>query len=279
MTSTHPARTSQETEKVVVLARGLGTRMRQSNQAGNLASREQAVVKTGVKALIPLDRPFLDYVLSNVAAAGYRKVCLVIGPEHDALRNYYARQVITDRLHIEFAIQHEPKGTADAVASAQSFVGSDTFLAINSDNYYPVDAMDKLRQLNGPGLTVFHREHLVDGSNIPAERITAFAAVDIGPDEYLNRIVEKPQGSKIFESNPWVSMNLWSFTPDIFTACANITPSPRDELEITDAVQYAIDHLGIQFRVLKSRSPVLDLSYPNDIPAVKARLAGSKVQL
>ncbi len=279
MTSTHPARTSRKTEKVVVLARGLGTRMRQSDQTGNLASREQAVVRTGVKALIPLDRPFLDYVLSNVAAAGYRKVCLVIGPEHDALRDYYGRQVVTDLLHIEFAIQHKPRGTADAVASAQSFVGSDTFLAINSDNYYPVDALDKLRQLNGAGLTAFDREHLVDGSNIPTARIAAFASVVIGPDENLQRIVEKPQGSQIFESSPWVSMNLWSFTPDIFTACANITPSPRDELEITDAVQYAIDHLGIQFRVLKSRSPVLDLSYPDDIPVVKARLAGAKVQL
>ena len=71
-------------DKVVILARGLGTRMRAGNAEADLDAGQEAVAATGVKALIPIDRPFLDYVLGDLAEAGYRRVCLVIGPEHGA---------------------------------------------------------------------------------------------------------------------------------------------------------------------------------------------------
>ena len=87
-------------DKVVVLARGLGTRMVKRNDTAKLSARQAAVADTGVKALIPIDRPFLDYVLSVAAEAGYRRVCLVIGPEHKELRDYYANQLQTKKLEI-----------------------------------------------------------------------------------------------------------------------------------------------------------------------------------
>ena len=46
---------------------------------------------SGVKALIDVGRPFLDYVISVLADAGVTELCLVIGPEHDMLRDYAAR--------------------------------------------------------------------------------------------------------------------------------------------------------------------------------------------
>lgn len=80
----------KQTDRAVILARGLGTRMRKAVQAAGLSEAQAAVAQTGVKALMPIKRPFLDYVLSALADAGWRRVCLVIGPEHDALRSYYA---------------------------------------------------------------------------------------------------------------------------------------------------------------------------------------------
>ena len=47
--------------------------------------------------MIPIGRPFLDYVLSGLADAGYRRVCLVVGPEHQAVRDYYRREVALRR--------------------------------------------------------------------------------------------------------------------------------------------------------------------------------------
>lgn len=69
------------------------------------------------------------------------------------------------------------------------------------------------------------------------------------------------------------------FGPAIFRAAGSIKPSPRGELEIPDAVQYAIDRLGESFRVLPFNLPVLDLSSRSDIAAVKASLAGMEVNL
>jgi glucose-1-phosphate thymidylyltransferase len=74
-------------------------------------------------------------------------------------------------------------------------------------------------------------------------------------------------------------MNCWRFTSSIFRACQNIGPSPRGELEITDAVQYAIDHLGERFRVVTCKSAVLDLSTRADIGPVAQRLQDMVVEL
>ena len=105
-------------DKAVILARGLGTRMRKADGSARATDDQAAVANTGVKAMIPIVRPFLDYVLSDLADAGYRRVCLVIGPEHDEVRAYYGKELRPERLSIEFAVQTEPLGTADAVAAA-----------------------------------------------------------------------------------------------------------------------------------------------------------------
>jgi dTDP-glucose pyrophosphorylase len=132
------------TDKVVILARGLGTRIKKSDDAAALDARQAAVAETGVKAMIPIDRPFLDYVLHAVADAGFKRACLIIGPEHQAVRDYYAKSKLT-RIVIEFAVQDRPLGTANAVAAAEKFAGGDDFLMINSDNYYPASACRALR--------------------------------------------------------------------------------------------------------------------------------------
>ena len=74
------------TPLAVILARGLGTRMRREDGAAALGDDQARVAATGVKAMIPIGRPFLDYILSGLADAGLRDVCLVIGPEHAAVR-------------------------------------------------------------------------------------------------------------------------------------------------------------------------------------------------
>lgn len=266
-------------DKAVILARGLGTRMRRADDTATLDARQSAAAATGVKALIPLDRPFLDYVLSALADAGYRWVCLVVAPQHDAIREYYVEQSPPQRLHIDFAVQEEPRGTADAVAAAESFAGGDPFLVINSDNYYPLQALRDLRSAQGCATALFEQEAMLAGSNIAADRLRQFAVGKIDERGCLQRVLEKPDQATL-ASLPrplWLSMNCWRFGLPIFEACRKIQPSPRGELEIPDAVQYAIDVLGEPFQVVKSRAPVLDLTCRGDIAAVAARLAGVEV--
>jgi len=265
-------------EKVVILARGLGTRMRRADEAADLDPRQAEVAETGVKALIPIGRPFLDYALSVVTAAGYRRVCLVVGPQHDAIRDYYGRKVGAKRLSFDFAVQQEPRGTADAVAAAEDFAGDDDFIMLNSDDYYPLEALRGLRDVEGAAVALFERESMLKG-NIPEERLRQFAVAKLDGDGNLARILEKPSAETL-ASLPyplWIGMNCWRFGPKIFAACRAIGPSPRGEFEITDAVQHAIDVLGEPFRAILVRAPVLDLSSRRDVGPITERLSGLEV--
>lgn len=271
---------SRPTHKAVILARGHGSRMRRAAGDARLSNEQQRAADAGLKGMIPIDRPFLDYVLSALADAGITDACLVIGPEHQAVREYYASLELT-RLRVTFAVQAEARGTADAVAAARTFAGGDSFLVLNADNYYPVDACRQLAAVGGSGLVGFDAAALVRESNIPVERVRAFALVQVDDAGRLTGIVEKPDEDTYTRLAPTslVSMNLWSFTPVIFEACARVTPSPRGELELQDAVRLAITALGETFRVVPFAGGVLDLSHRTDIPAVAAALAGTRVTL
>jgi glucose-1-phosphate thymidylyltransferase len=261
-------------EKAVILARGLGTRMQKPDTSAKLDRDQTAVAGSGVKAMIPIGRPFLDYVLSALADAGFRRVCLVIGPEHQQMRDYYAVQAPPRRIRIDFAIQEKPLGTADAVLAASEFVGKDLFLAINSDNYYPPEVLKNMRDFGQAGVALFDRDRLVAESNIPEDRVLKFSVASMNQGGYLERIFEKPGQDVVCRlgSPLYVSMNCWIFSPSIFEACRRIRPSARGELELTDAVQYTIDVLKERLKALIFRTRVLDLSSRSDIAAVAERL-------
>jgi glucose-1-phosphate thymidylyltransferase len=265
---------SNSVNKVVILAAGLGKRMRKSGDGVELDDHEAAAADTGVKAMIPIDRPFLDYVLSEVAAAGFTEVCLVIGPEHDQVRQYYENEVDAKQLRFSFAIQHDRLGTADALAKTEAFAEGEPVVMLNSDNYYPRSALAGLRQLDGPGLAVFDRAVMLESSNIASERLQAFAMVETDAEGMLEHVHEKPAQATVDRLGPHagLSLNCWRFSPRIYEACQAIEPSQRGEYEITDAVQHAIDQFGERFGVVHCDEPVLDLSRREDIPAVAERL-------
>lgn len=257
------------TTKAVILARGLGTRMRREDATAAVDAAQAQVADGGVKAMIPIGRPFLDHAMSGLADAGITDVCLVIGPEHDAIRRYYASLTL-QRVRVHFAIQDTPNGTAGAVAAAESFAGDDTVLVMNGDNYYPVVTCRALAALGASGTVGFDLRGLLAHGNIPEERVRAFALLQSDADGYLTSIIEKPDQATYdaLVGQSTVSMNLWSFTPVIFEACRRVERSVRGELELQDAVRIAVTELGERIRVLPSEEGVLDLSTRGDIESV-----------
>jgi dTDP-glucose pyrophosphorylase len=256
-------------EKAVILARGLGTRMRRDDDAVQLSAEQKGVSETGVKALVSVGRPFIDYVFSALAEVGIRKICLVIGPEHSAIREHCDALPLT-RIKIEYAIQEKPIGTADALKSARDFTGRDQFIMLNSDNYYPIAALEQLIQWPTQGLVGFVSEGLVQG-NITPERIQNFAVLQVDHNNTLERILEKPSPEELatFRDKPLVSMNCWRFGSDIYEACDNIELSPRGEWELVSAVQYGIEKMNQRWHVLPFNGPVWDLTSRQDIAKVQ----------
>lgn len=270
--------TSASIHKAVILARGLGTRMRSQDSDARLDAAQASVAETGLKAMIPIGRPFLDYVLSALADAGFTEVCLVIGPEHTRVREYYEKEADITRLRIVFAEQARPLGTADAVLAAEEFAGKDAFVVLNSDNYYPTSALAALRRTAAPALVGFARDALIERGNVPVERVGRFGALEVDHDGYLVRIATADP--KVDRKEPvYASMNCWLFTTTIFRACREVPVSPRGELELPRAVQLAIDQYGEKFRVIPMSEAVLDMSSRSDIASVATRLMATGVSL
>jgi dTDP-glucose pyrophosphorylase len=265
------------TTRAIVLARGLGSRMRAGDDLVPLTQGQASAADAGRKALIPVNgRPFLDYALSAMADAGLTDVALVIAPDDEATRRYYA-QAPPVRVRLSYVVQDAPLGTADAVRAVAPWAGADEFLVMNADNLYPVGALADLAALDGPGLPVFEREDLLRSGNIPSERVAAFALIDVDAEGYLTRIVEKP-ASGIPPADPrlgetLVSMNCWRFDARMFDVCRDVPRSVRGEFELPEAVGLALRR-GIRFTALPARGPVLDLSRRADVATVARHLAG-----
>ncbi len=258
----------------VVMARGLGTRMRREVPSSALTPAQTAMATLGLKGMIPdtAGRPLLDHILSALADGGVMDVVLVVAPDHAAIRDHYTTTPPT-RVRLHWAIQADPIGTADAVLAAADIVGDRPFLVCNADNLYPVAAITALVGLGTPGVAAFEREALIRESNIDAARIARFATLALNDDDHLTGIVEKPGPDS--PPTEWVGMNLWRFDQRIFTACRQVTPSERGEYELPQAVALAL-HNGMPIRAIRLAAGVLDLSGRDDIAEV-AGILGQRV--
>lgn len=251
---------------------------------GTLTLEQQAAAAAGLKGMMPMSgpgrpaRPFLDYVLSELADAGFKDVALVVAPEGDGVdpvRQYYLGVGRPVRLSLSFVVQPEPLGTADAVRAAADWVGDRSFVVLNADNLYGATTLRALRLAGGPALPVYERDDLVQSSAIPPDRVASFALLTLKSDGTLEDIVEKPGAAavKAAGSRALISMNCWRGDTRLMDACRDVERSPRGEFELPMAVRLAIRR-GVSFQGLAASGPVLDLSRRDDVRGVVAQLAG-----
>lgn len=263
------------TRRALILARGLGRRMREESSGVALDSTQAAAADAGLKGMIPFGRPFLDFVLHSLAEAGVHEAALVLGPEHEQVRDYYRRLQAT-RISVTFVEQAQPLGTADAVWSGRDWAGSRPFIVLNADNLYPADVLRRLVNGTHPALPGFERDSL----GLPGERLGTFALLDTAPDGSLVTIREKPGPEAVEAAGPraLISMNAWRFDDRIFDACRDVPLSARGERELPQAVGLAVAS-GVRFEVFPARGTVLDLSKREDIPAVARDLEGMEINI
>jgi len=261
----------------VILARGLGSRMRRADDGATLDERQLRAASDGAKAMMPVGRPLLEQSLTALADAGIRDVVIVIGPEHVAVREHFSAHP-AQRLRIRFAEQATPRGTADAVLSARDAVGEADFLVLNGDTWYPPEAIRAVATSPAPSFGAFDAEALTRLGNIPAARVLAFALCSIDASGALRDIVEKPAADHPLAQSATrcVSMNLWHLDASVFEVLRGVQPSVRGELELVDGIRGLLA-AGIRVSAVPLALGLLDLSTRGDVASVTARLASHTV--
>lgn len=203
--------------KGLILSGGHGTRLR-------------PITFSQQKQLIPVaNKPILFYAIEDVIEVGVEEIYIVLGPNKEQVI-----ETVNSRdwdVKIDFIYQGEPKGLAHAVKISQDYIKDDSFVMYLGDNILK------------SGIVNFANEFSCNNSDasillsqVPNPH--QFGIADLREDGTVKKLVEKPKDPP---SN-YALAGIYFFKPIIFEAIKNIKPSWRDELEITDAIQWLIDN-------------------------------------
>jgi glucose-1-phosphate thymidylyltransferase len=210
--------------KGLILSGGFGTRLRP------LTYSQQ-------KQLIPVaNKPILFYGIEDLIEAGIRDIAIIIGPNKAQVIETV--ESATWNAKIKFIEQEYPLGIAHTIQIAQDFLQGDSFIMYLGDNILRDGVVAHVKKFEDSDCECSILLTEVDN---PQD----FGIATLNEKKEIVRVVEKPNTP---QSNLAV-IGVYLFRSKIFEAVKEIKPSKRNQLEITDAIQWLIDH---DYRVLSS---------------------------
>ena len=265
--------------KAVILTAGLGTRLVPYSKE---MPKEMLPIFSRVGDALVL-KPVLQVVFEQLYEAGIREFCFVVGrgkrriedhftPDWDyveflrrekkylqanALERFY--RMVEDS-YITWINQPKPKGTGDAVLTAERFVGGEYFVVAAGDNVFiGENVAEKLlnvySKVKAPLMTVKRvkdptRYGVIVGRRAKAPNV----------DMPLYEVEEIKEKSEKPPSN-LANVSLYVFPPEIFDAIRETEPSPRGEIEVTSSIEKLIKK-GVKFYALEVDTPWVDVGTP-----------------
>ena len=203
--------------KGLILSGGKGTRLR-------------PITYTSAKQLVPVaNKPVLFYGIQAMADAGIAEIGIIIAPETGDEIRETAGDGSQFGVAITYIVQDEPAGLAHAVLTAEPFLGDSPFVMYLGDNLLQGGIRDLVQAFrdNQP-------DALILLTPVPDPEHYGVAELTDGK---VTRLVEKPPQPK----TDLALVGVYMFRALIHDAARAINPSPRGELEITDAIQYLVD--------------------------------------
>ncbi|AKP35607.1 glucose-1-phosphate thymidylyltransferase RfbA [Leuconostoc mesenteroides] len=209
--------------------------------AGGSGTRLYPITKATSKQLVPIyDKPMIYYPLSVLMLAGIKDILLISTPEYVGRFEELFGNGHDIGLNIEYAIQEEPRGLADAFIVGADFIGDDAVALVLGDNiFYGAGLSEKLQEaaLKTSGATVFGYQ---------VKDPERFGVVEFDKDGKALSIVEKPEHPK---SNYAVT-GLYFYDNDVVEIAANVKPSERGEIEISDINQAYLERGDLDVQVM-----------------------------
>ncbi|MCC8440401.1 glucose-1-phosphate thymidylyltransferase [Leuconostoc pseudomesenteroides] len=209
--------------------------------AGGSGTRLYPITKATSKQLVPIyDKPMIYYPLSVLMLAGITDILLISTPEYVGQFEELFGNGHDIGLNIDYAIQEEPRGLADAFIVGADFIGDDSVALVLGDNiFYGAGLSEKLQAaaLKATGATVFGYQ---------VKDPERFGVVDFDQAGKAISIVEKPAQPK---SNYAVT-GLYFYDNDVVEIAANVKPSARGEIEISDINQAYLERGDLDVQVM-----------------------------